>query len=302
LELVLTRWGAQPDHHDKSQWRAQRGPLSVTGPKFFNWHLQQGGGGAIDLVMHLSGWDAHAAVDWLEQQLGSATAAVTSTRPNTVAAPTSAISPTCSSLASSACAENYGAQQRQSDQLRLPQASLAQLDRVRRYLAEQRHLAPQMLEPLVEAGKLYADRRGNAVFQMVAGKDNHPIGAELRGTGQRTWRGLAPGTRKDLGYFWSGEPFSERIVLCESAIDAISCYQIHVMELNASCICISTAGVRSHLPWLQPLIARGYAIYCGFDTDQPGETAAHRLINRHPGIGRLRPPAHDWNDALAASR
>lgn len=163
-----------------------------------------------------------------------------------------------------------------------------------------RQLAPQILEPLVEAGKLYADRHGNAVFLMVAGKDKHPIGAELRGTGQRTWRGLASGTRKDLGYFWIGAPKSERIIFCESAIDAISCLQLHAMELHTPCICISTAGVRSHLPWFHPLIARGYHIYCGFDTDQPGETAACRLINRHPTIQRLRPPAHDWNDALAA--
>ena len=173
---------------------------------------------------------------------------------------------------------------------------------MRRYLTQQRHLQLHVLQPLVDAGKLYADRRGNAVFLMVAGKDNHPIGAELRGTGQRTWRGLAPGTRKDLGYFWIGEPCSERIVLCESAIDAISCFQLHAIDLHTPCLCISTAGVRSYLPWLPPLIARGYVIYCGFDTDQPGEAAAYRLIHRHPGTKRLRPPAHDWNDALTASR
>jgi hypothetical protein len=302
LAMVLTRWGAQPDLHDRSQWRTQRGPLSVTGAKFFNWHLQQGGGGAIDLVMHLSGWDAHAAVNWLEQQLGSATAAATAAPRSTFAAPTCVIPPTCSPPAASPPARNKAAQQHKSNQLRLPKTNLARLDRVRRYLTERRQLAPHLIEPLVEAGKLYADHRGNAVFLMVAGKDNHPIGAELRGTGRQVWRGLAPGTRKDLGYFWIGEPKSERIILCESAIDAVSCLQLHAVELHIPCICISTAGVRSQLPWLHPLIARGYAIYCGFDTDRPGEIAALRLIARHRVIQRLRPPAHDWNDALAASR
>jgi hypothetical protein len=251
--------------------------------------------------MHLSGWDAQAAVKWLEQQLGSATAAATSATGSTFAAQTSAISSPYSPPAASPTTENDAAQQYKSNQLRLPKTNLAQLDRVRRYLTERRQLAPHLLEPLVEAGKLYADQRGNAVFLMVAGKDNHPIGAELRGTGWRTWRGLAPGTRKDLGYFWIGAPSSERIVLCESAIDTISCFQLHAMGLHSSCLCISTAGVRSYLPWLPPLIARGYAIYCGFDIDRPGETAAYRLINRHPDTKRLRPPAHDWNDALAAS-
>ena len=62
LEVVLTSWGAVRDRRDKSQWRTPRGPLSVTGTKFFNWHDCHGGGGAIDLVMHLSGWDASQAI------------------------------------------------------------------------------------------------------------------------------------------------------------------------------------------------------------------------------------------------
>ena len=70
LEVVLTSWGAVRDRRDKSQWRTQRGPLSVTGTKFFNWHACHGGGGAIDLVMHLGGWDARQAIDWLWRHLG----------------------------------------------------------------------------------------------------------------------------------------------------------------------------------------------------------------------------------------
>ena len=304
LELVLTRWGAQPDLRDKSQWHTQRGPISVTGAKFFNWHLHQGGGGAIDLVMHLGGCDANAAVQWLQQQLGSAAATVTAapTPQSNSATATDSISHGGSPRSASSSPANHTAQQYQFNPLRLPTSYLAQLDRVRRYLIEQRHLAPHILEPLVEAGKLYADYCGNAVFLMVAGKDNHPIGAELRGTGHLKWRGLAPGTRKDRGYFWIGEPRSERIILCESAIDAISCYQLHMMEVLTPCICISTAGIRSNLPWLPQLIARGYDIFCGFDNDIPGEALAYRLIQCHPSIERLRPSAHDWNDALTARR
>ena len=292
LEEVLSRWGAQPEPRDRSQWRTGRGPLSITGAKFFNWHLHQGGGGAIDLVMHLSGWDARAAVLWLDQQLGSASAAL--------AAQTDSIPHACRSLPSPRSPMSDAAQC-EAIKLRLPTSNLAKLDRVRRYLTQQRHLAAHLLEPLIDAGRLYSDRRGNAIFLMVAGKDNHAIGAELRGTGQRTWHGLAPGTRRDFGYFWIGAAGSEKIVLCESAIDAISCFQIHCMKLHTACICISTAGVRSNPPWLVPLLARGYDIYCGFDVDGPGEAASRRMILLHSSIKRLPPPAHDWNDALASS-
>lgn len=289
LQTVLTAWGAQPDRSDRSGWRTQRGPLSVTGAQFFNWHLQQGGGGAIDLVMHLGEMDYREAVAWLEQQLGSFAAFSTAASSLNLDAPRSSclhakarVRPLC-----------------------LPEPNPAKLQRVRRYLLEQRCLSANILEPLIEAGKLYADGRGNAVFLMVAGRSNRSVGAELRGTGQRVWRGLAPGSRKDEGYFWIGERRAkerrtERIVLCESAIDAISCLQLHAGQPDWPCICISTAGVRPDAPWLQPLMARGYDIYCGFDDDEPGNAASHQMITRHPSIQRLCPPAHDWNDALAS--
>jgi len=171
------------------------------------------------------------------------------------------------------------------------------LERVRRYLTEQRCLAAETLKPLIDAGKVYADQRANAVFLMVAGKANRAIGAELRGTAIQVWHGLAPGTRKDQGYFWVGVPGPRKIILCESAIDAISCFQ-----LDPACLCISTAGVRSDAPWLHPLLACGYHIYCGFDNDDPGNNAADAMTAQHPAIKRLRPPAHDWNDTLVASR
>ncbi|MCZ7600588.1 MAG: DUF3991 and toprim domain-containing protein [Gammaproteobacteria bacterium] len=165
-----------------------------------------------------------------------------------------------------------------------------------RYLTERRRLAAVGLQPLLESGRLYADGRGNAVFLLVAGKAHRPVGAELRGTGPRVWRGMAPGTRKDLGYFWAGARGAQHIVLCESAIDAISCFQLH-----PDCICISTSGVRANPPWLAGLIARGYRLHCGFDADEPGDNAARQMLALYPQVQRLRPPAHDWNDALTSN-
>jgi hypothetical protein len=190
LEVVLTSWGAVRDRRDKSQWRTPRGPLSVTGIKFFNWHDCQGGGGAIDLVMHLSGWDAGRAIDWLSRHLGSGSANASSTANATAAGINSPSASTSgrSWWPSSGCDDDL-------KQLRLPAASLANLPRVHRYLTQQRGLAASILAPLIEAGKLYADGRGNAVFLMVAGKAQRAIGAELRGTGKQVWHGLAPGTR-----------------------------------------------------------------------------------------------------------
>jgi hypothetical protein len=276
LATVLNYRGAVRDRCDPAKWHTERGPLSVCGAKFINWHRDTGGGGAIDLVMHLAGMDCGEAVKWLEQHLGAyaAAASLTVRSPGNV-----------STRASKPCP------------LRLPVPDAPKLERVRRYLMHQRCLAADLLDSLIAAEKVYADRRANAVFLLVVGKANRPIGAELRGTGQRAWRGMAPGTRKDLGYFWVGAKGSGSIVLCESAIDAISCFQ-----LRGDCICISTSGARAHPPWLGGLIDRGYNVWCGFDCDVPGEMAASEMIVRYPGIQRLRPPGHDWNDALVAGR
>ena len=312
LEVVLTSSGAVRDRQDKSRWHTPRGPLSVTGTKFFNWHACHGGGGAIDLVMHLGGGDARQAIEWLWRHLGHHVAGASPVAHSAADAAPPSSSGATSRSASSSCRRGHLAGENDDDptrscrhqQLRLPAVSLANLQRVRRYLTEQRGLSATILASLIDDGKLYADAHGNAVFLMVAGKPNRPIGAELRGTGPRIWRGLAPGTRKNAGYFWVGNPGSKQIVLCESAIDAISCFQLQTQlyapPLRGKCLCVSTAGVRPDAPWLEPLLARGYDIYCGFDTDKPGETASRQIITHHPSIQRLRPAQHDWNEALTA--
>ena len=276
LEDVLLFRGAVRDRRDRRKWHTEQGPLSVSGPKFMNWHRGHGGGGAIDLVMHLAGVDFRTAVIWLQQHLAAS--------PPTIGEPALGREP------SAATTQRPGA-------LRLPVRDDRLLDRVRHYLTRRRDVATSLIEPLVQSDKLYADNRSNAVFLLVAGKAQRPVGAELRGTGLRVWRGMAPGTRKDSGYFWIGAQGSREIVLCESAIDAMSCFQLHPQR-----ICISTSGVRADPPWLDGLLARGYELYCGFDADAPGDAAAALMLALYPAVRRLRPPAHDWNDTLTSSR
>ncbi len=273
LETVLLFRGAVRDRHDRRKWQTEKGPLSVSGPKFMNWHTAQGGGGAIDLVMHLASVDFRAAVAWLHQHLAA------------------------SGKATTHAPRKEFATVEKPDVPQLPAADERLLGRVRRYLTRRRGLAASLIEPLIRSGRLYADQRGNAVFLLVTGKAQRPVGAELRGTGPRVWRGMAPGTRKDLGYFWIGARGSREIVLCESAIDAMSCFQMDPQR-----ICISTSGVRTDPPWLDALLARRYELYCGFDADDPGDAGAARMMALHATIRRLRPPAHDWNDALTSGR
>jgi len=263
LETVLPLCGAQKDHDDKRKWHTSAGALSVTGAKFMNWHNSVGGGGAIDLVIHLNHLDFKAAVDWLAHHF-----------PGVL--PTPSVPPMPQSP------------------LRLPPPDPSKLERIKEYLAHQRGITPTLLDPLIQSGTLYADTRANAVF-LLLGKESLPVGAELRGTTQRVWRGLAPGSQKDLGCFSIPATPLPGIILCESAIDAISCFALHPHHR-----CLSTAGARPNPRWLQPLLDQGHPVYCGFDADPTGDYMACAMIALHPTVKRLRPPEHDWNDVLNA--
>ena len=268
LEQVLSLCDARPDDDDKHKWHTPEGVLSVNGPKFMNWNCGTGGGGAIDLVIHLKHFDFKAAVDWLAEHFPGVAAA-------------QRLTPTSRST------------------LRLPPPDPAKLPRVKEYLVHQRAIAPTLLEPLIQAGTLYADDRANAVF-LLLGKEKLPVGAELRGTTARSWRGLAAGSQKDLGFFAvpvqrspGSLNASSPLILCESAIDALSCFALHPQSR-----CLSTAGARPNPPWLKPLLKDASQICCGFDADPTGDATAEAMIARHPAIDRLRPSLHDWNDVI----
>jgi Toprim-like/Protein of unknown function (DUF3991) len=263
LESVLVASAAQRDPHDKAKWHTAKGPISITGMKFMNWNQGHGGGGAIDLAMHLNGLDFKAAIAWLARCFSI---------PDDLPPP-----PVPRSFV-------------------LPLPDRSKLYAIERYLIHGRGITATLIETLVESGTLYADTRVNAVFQLF-GKDNQPVGAELRGTGSSRWRGMAPGSRKDLGYFCVAAPHATMIILCESAIDAMSCSLLHPASM-----CVSTAGVRSNPQWLPSLLSPDSPVYCGFDADPTGDATANQMIRLYPQIRRLRPTVHDWNDLLMSRR
>ena len=259
LVSVLQLCGAQPDPYDPRKWHTSQGVLTVTGAKFMNLNCGRGGGGAIDLIIHRHEIGFGQALEWLENHFGAA-----------------AILPVAPPSRSP---------------LLLPPPCPEQLERVRRYLMGDRQLPPALLEPLIQSGSLYADTRANAVF-VLRGKLGQPVGAELRGTSACAWKGMAPGSRKDHGFF--AVPVTAEItVLCESAIDAISCHAVHPQYR-----CLSTAGTRPNPAWLAELVSQDHQLYCGFDRDETGEAMARSMIALYPSIQRLRPPRKDWNDVL----
>jgi len=273
LPTVLRLCGAQPDRSDPHKWHTARGVLSINGAKFMNWALGVGGGGAIDLVMHLHGAGFEQALQWLQNHFEGPLPPRSPPSPRRV-------------------------------ELRLPPRQPYHIQRARNYLVLQRALPAHSIDQLIRSGNFYADDHANAVF-LLLGKKNQPVGAELRGTGPVAWRGMAPGSKKDAGFFsvpsalaLSSTPAAvpAAIILCESAIDALSCLVLYPEHR-----CISTAGARPDPPWLLDIIATGAPVFCGFDADATGDATAVQMIARHPSVQRLRPTRKDWNDTLRAT-
>jgi len=263
----LQRTGCSTDALDKAKWHTPAGVISVTGQKFMNWTKRAGGGGAIDLVMQLRRCGFKTAVLWLSANFPAAAGQVSQES-------------TCISQPAFA----------------LPKKDDTRVQQIRNYLSNDRCVPTDLTDFLIRCGKLYSDDRANAVF-LLLGKEKTVVGAELRGTSQSKWHGLAPGSRKDLGCFSVAAAGAVKVVLCESAIDAISYF-----ALQPNCTVLSTAGANPNPGWLSILVDKGFDIYCGFDSDDTGDSVADRMIRLYPTVKRLRPPGKDWNEVLQSRR
>jgi len=262
LGQVLDGTGAVKDKFDKAKWHTTKGTISICGPKFMNWSKGIGGGGAIDLVMHLKNYDFKTAVLWLDTLFSG----------HHIQIPSNKIKPKAI--------------------LKLPKKDSTKLPQLINYLVKIRSIPLSLVRDLIHSAKLYADTKANAVF-LLLGKEKRIVGAELRGTNHTPWRGMAQGSRKSLGFFRVKSRYPNKLVLLESAIDAISFF-----ALDPNCMAISTSGASPNPAWLKYFINTEYEIYCGFDSDETGEKVAAKMITLYPAIKRLRPPKHDWNDVL----
>ncbi len=265
LREVLKMTGAIQDKFDKAKWHTLKGVISITGRKFMNWNTFVGGGGAIDMVIHLKNLEFIDAVLWLSNTF----------LPHVI----------------EASSKNNP---RSKPIFILPKRDDTKVRRVMNYLISERCIPASLIQSLITSVTLYADHRGNAVF-LLLGKEKRGVGAELRGTTNVRWQGMSPGSRKDLGCFYVKSSNTRKVVLCESAIDAIS-----YIALHPHCMAISTSGANPNPVWLKSLINKGFDIYCGFDSDEPGDNLAHKMIDLYPTVRRLRPCKQDWNEILMA--
>lgn len=161
-----------------------------------------------------------------------------------------------------------------------------------------RGLGPDVLGLPIFAGGLRVDGRSNALFPHY---DREGLcGFEIKNQG---FTGFAAGGTKGLWYS-KARPTDDRLVLTESAIDALS---FHVLQGDATTRYMSTGG---SLNPQQPALIRGAMeklppggiVFLAFDADEGGEKLAEEVQAFAPSgrdVRRVVPDVgKDWNDTL----
>jgi hypothetical protein len=163
--------------------------------------------------------------------------------------------------------------------------------RVIAYLCKTRGLDYQIVARLLREGKLRQDTHGNAAFFRPNGS------AELHGTGQKRYKGQYQ-EQEGFGFeFPVGSSF-RWVIYTESAIDAISLYQLNRDKLHNSLI-VSMSG-------LKPVVVETYSQkypaamhVLAVDNDDKGNEFCENIKNEFPKIRKKQPDGvKDWNEKL----
>lgn len=278
---VLESLSCEQDSRDRQKWHTSNGPVWLgkgeNSQRFFDHLTGVGGGGAIDMVMHIKRCEFKQAVEMLASMLAGTYARPS---PPAVAAlrqvsPIAAFAP--------------------------PAQAVKHLAKVEDYLTGKRGLPQELVIQCIGAGSIYADERRNAVFLCVdeAGK---ATGAELRGTGNTAFKGMAPGSQRGTGFFMLKHSSPIHLVIVESAIDALSYRALFAGEAS---FIVSTAGVMPACPAIV-LLAQTLGvtdITVAYDDDLAGNEVADKLMAQLScenifTLRRRTPWAKDWNEAL----
>ena len=288
LQDVAENLGLVRLKKDPSSWVDDAGinKISINSGQWFDHKQGRGGGGAIDLAMHVLRTGFKEAVAWFGFEMGQYEAE--------------------RAVASRALSEARQTVKTAADEampFQAPESAPGRLQGVLRYLRG-RGISMPRLQALVTSGRLYADERGNAVF-LARDAANRPRGAEIRGTGKEPFHGHAPGSSRKLPWMLSTTPGARRLVLCESAIDAMSYAELGENQARI----VSTGGAKPVVPEaVMRSIEEGAwdEVVIAYDNDPSGDAAALRIMEelRQAGVTvrRHTPVGKDWNNDLVATR
>jgi Plasmid recombination enzyme/Protein of unknown function (DUF3991)/Toprim-like len=288
LPLEDVAWHLGLDKADKreNRWKGLGQVINITGFKWYDFTAEKGGGGAIDLVMHVAGCNFRSSLAWLCDRFGSEGML----------------------RASRAKVEVQAAKivaEEPAPQLVPPLEDDSKWLSVKNYLTKARGLPENFIDALHSKGWLYADEQQNAVFTMRS-LDDETTGAFLRGTRgeDNSFMGYAQGTKRTEGWFYfhfGGKATDEveKVVVCKSPIDAISCAALSLAANSGMpqtrMMFLAVDNLKSlPLDFLKDIPA----ITVACDNDSAGRSTAKAIKELLPQTTIVQPKTADWNTEL----
>ncbi|BAZ36687.1 hypothetical protein NIES4101_26070 (plasmid) [Calothrix sp. NIES-4101] len=319
LPLEDVAWHLGLDKADKGEnrWKGLGQVININGSKWYDFSAEKGGGGAIDLVMHVTGCNFRQSLAWLCDRFGEE-GILRASRAKVEAQATKIVAT------------------EPAPQFVLPVEDRSKWLGAKNYLTEKRGLPENFVDGLHSKGWIYADEQQNAVFTMrelptgaaqtasrgvtrspnvdiessttgaISLGDEATTGAFLRGTRgeDNTFMGYASGSKRTEGWFYfhfGGKATDEieKVIICKSPIDAISC-------------CALSLAVSSGVPEIRMMflaVDSLKSLPLNFLKDMPAITVAYGNDdggrNRAKAIKELLPQtvikqskAADWNTEL----
>lgn len=265
LADVCTLLNLERDPNDFRQFKGKGFRISFNAEKWFDHEAKKGGGGAIDLTMHVMKLAFKDAVNYLGGVLDSNPMITHTTHQKTPNK--KATTP--------------------------PKPDNSKLSVVKNYLTEKRHLNANLVQWCIDRNIIYADYRGNYVFRYGVN------GAELRGTGSVQWRACYGVI--ESGFILPAKN-AKFIAVLESAIDALSFRQM--FKHDSIAVSITGNGNKQIINQVVEIAkTKGLIILSAFDNDKGGDIANKALCecaNLHNVDVWQKRPQHgkDYNEQL----
>lgn len=295
LEDVAWHLGLDRDQKIGNKWKGQGHAIRIDGAKFhdFNPDKERGGGGAIDLVMHVNSCNFKQALTWLHDQFkeeGMHRAVRTKASDNATKIVASEPAP----------------------QFVPPLEDTSKWQFVRDYLIKDRRLPASLTDALHTHRLLYGDDQQNAVFKMrelpteSEDYETATTGAFLRGTRgiDNEFKGYARGTKRANGYFYfnaGGEKTDElqKVVLSKSPIDALSCAALsgaaHKGSIPTRTMFLAVDSLKNlPLDFLKNITQ----ITVAADNNDEGRALGRAIKELLPQTTVALPSSTDWNTEL----
>jgi hypothetical protein len=275
LEQVAAALCLESDDKPRPSWRHQGHQIRINGSQFYDWDETQmkGGGGAIDLVMHVLRSDFKTAVAWLTDRFDE----------------------TAVQIAGRYHAQMV-AQEAEKPGFAAPDEAPEQWPVVRADFVSQQ-LPGALIDQLHEQGLLYADEAGATIFLQRDLVTRSVTGAyRVSGDG---FGGTMLGSDRAKGrFYWlrggAATDAVQQVVVGQTPIDVLALGLMEPMP-KVRTMYLSADGVLP-LVYLRGFVAKRVRV--AMNRDALGERLAQEAREGLPQVKQMQPEGLDWVESL----